>query len=208
MCHWWMAMHINNTVMGIIDDVVLSKNKSTLWTTVTSLVFNKKTPQNVGNLFGYNPAIVNFNFKLLIQLQFDIKYGKRIYMKSMYHIADVTDNVTAWRQIQPPILFVNIFSTFFKITSKWIKKSLSKLVHICITGIWAIWWMFVLTLSILDVSQIVTVVSSFIFKIGHWFKGSNMIVCVLLVSNSRGCCLAPRRDNTRGSTHNHVWSRL
>ena len=43
-------------------------------------------------------------------------------------------------------------------------------------------------------------------------KGSNMIVCVLLVSNSRGCCLAtpgdhegaarviaPRRDNTRGS---------
>ena len=30
-------------------------------------------------------------------------------------------------------------------------------------------------------------------------RGSNMIVCVLLVSNSRGCCLAPRRDNTRGS---------
>ena len=30
-------------------------------------------------------------------------------------------------------------------------------------------------------------------------KGSNMNVCVLLVSNSRGCCLAPRRDNTRGS---------
>ena len=43
-------------------------------------------------------------------------------------------------------------------------------------------------------------------------KGSNMIVCVLLVSNSRGCCLAapgdhedaarvivPRWDNTRGS---------
>ena len=26
-----------------------------------------------------------------------------------------------------------------------------------------------------------------------------MIVCVLFVSNSRGCCLAPRRDNTRGS---------
>ena len=26
-----------------------------------------------------------------------------------------------------------------------------------------------------------------------------MIVCVLLVSNSQGCCLAPRRDNTRGS---------
>ena len=64
-------------------------------------------------------------------------------------------------------------------------------------------------------------------------KGSNMIVCVLLVSNSRGCCLtAPGnhegaggviilgRDNTRGNftptihtqmlhqqyTHNHVWS--
>ena len=34
---------------------------------------------------------------------------------------------------------------------------------------------------------------------GHVFKGSNMIVCVLLVSNSRGCCLASRRDNTRGS---------
>ena len=42
------------------------------------------------------------------------------------------------------------------------------------------------------------------------FKGSNMIVCVLLVSNSRGCCLAapgdhegaviaPWRDNTLGS---------
>ena len=26
-----------------------------------------------------------------------------------------------------------------------------------------------------------------------------MIVCVLLVSNCQGCCLAPRRDNTRGS---------
>ena len=45
-----------------------------------------------------------------------------------------------------------------------------------------------------------------------WFKGSNMIVCALLVSNSRGCCLAApgdhegaarliarRRDNTLGS---------
>ena len=31
------------------------------------------------------------------------------------------------------------------------------------------------------------------------FKGSNMTVCVLLVSNSRGCCLAKRRDNTRWS---------
>ena len=33
------------------------------------------------------------------------------------------------------------------------------------------------------------------------FKGSNMIVCVLLVSNSLGCCLAApaRRDNTRES---------
>ena len=31
------------------------------------------------------------------------------------------------------------------------------------------------------------------------FKGSNMIVCVLLVSDSRRCCLAPWGDNTRGS---------
>ena len=50
------------------------------------------------------------------------------------------------------------------------------------------------------------------FKQGCMLKGSNMIVCVLLVSNSWGCCLAapgnhegaarviaPRRDNTRGS---------
>ena len=52
------------------------------------------------------------------------------------------------------------------------------------------------------------------YSYGVLFKGPNIIVCVLLVSNSRGCCLAPRRDNTRGSltptihTHNHVWFRL
>ena len=28
-----------------------------------------------------------------------------------------------------------------------------------------------------------------------WFKGSNMIVCVLLVPNSQGCCLAALRDH-------------
>ena len=53
-------------------------------------------------------------------------------------------------------------------------------------------------------------------------KGSNMIVCVLLVSNSRGCCLAAPGDHegaVRGETtpegvwhqqytHKHVWSRL
>ena len=36
-----------------------------------------------------------------------------------------------------------------------------------------------------------------LFHIG--IKGSNMIVCVLLVSNCRACCLAPRRDKTRES---------
>ena len=30
---------------------------------------------------------------------------------------------------------------------------------------------------------------------GVWIKGSNMIVCILLVSNSRGCCLAAPGDH-------------
>ena len=38
-----------------------------------------------------------------------------------------------------------------------------------------------------------------LFNSTNLFKGSNMILCVLLVSNSRWCCLAPRRENTRGS---------
>ena len=66
-----------------------------------------------------------------------------------------------------------------------------------------LWWCFVASQNNLMNKQF-----SCLWHGAPWFKGSNMIVCVLLVSNSRGCCLAapgdhegaarviaPRRDN-------------
>ena len=63
MYHAYVITPVDNCAYNVIDDVIMSKNKSKLGTAVTSLIFElerRSKTQNVGHWIGYRDNTLNF----------------------------------------------------------------------------------------------------------------------------------------------------
>ena len=119
---------VDVSMHDVTDDVIRSKNRSNIEMAVTSLICeldHRSKAQNVGNTLGYLDNIANFRwhiswksssrrenfvtfqfFQYSIQLKFHITDGKtisKLCTKNVFHVHDVTSDVTALRQSQSSI---------------------------------------------------------------------------------------------------------
>ena len=99
------------------NEVMTLKSRSNFEIAITPFIFklqHRSMAQNVGNALGYWGNILNFRWHFWPK--FDIRYEKIItnsHRKSIADAADVTHDVTAWRQIQSSIFIFKWNSHIF-----------------------------------------------------------------------------------------------